>query len=181
MFPIIVDVQKVQIIVLGDGPATTRRVQALEEAGAEYEWVKSYSIPYRKGHTPLFIFAADFDEETSRTIYEEGKELGALVNVEDKIAYCDFHVPAMVRRGDLLVTVSTGGKSPRVARRARMMLEQLFPAQWAEWLQKIAAKRTEWKKEGLGIEEVAQRSDVFLDELGVFARECDCLRKARKI
>ena len=55
-----------------------------------------------------------------------------LVNVEDRPALCDFHSVAEVRRGDLLLTVSTGGASPGLAARIRARLAADFGPEWAE-------------------------------------------------
>jgi len=54
------------------------------------------------------------------------RNAGALVNIEDAKPLCDFHVPSLVRRGDLVMTVSTAGRSPGLARRLRRHLEKLF-------------------------------------------------------
>ena len=65
---------------------------------------------------------------------------GCLVNVEDVIELCDFHNPAQVRRGDLLLTVSTGGKSPGLAARIRSELARTFGPEWSDRLNRIAAQ-----------------------------------------
>jgi hypothetical protein len=98
------------------------------------------------------------------------------VNVEDKKDYCDFHVPAMVRRGELLFTISTGGASPRLARRLRHMLETLFPPAWSDWLETIKQNRNQWKAEGASFSELAEKTDALLDENGWLKQDCACLR-----
>jgi precorrin-2 dehydrogenase/sirohydrochlorin ferrochelatase len=56
------------------------------------------------------------------------------VNVMDDIPNCDFAAPAVVRRGDLVLAISTGGRSPALARRLREELEARFGQEWAEIL-----------------------------------------------
>jgi precorrin-2 dehydrogenase/sirohydrochlorin ferrochelatase len=173
------DPAKMRVLVLGDGVATTRRKELLKEADATFDYAANASaiedyMPYD------VVFAADFDDSTSAIIYHAAKQAGALVNVEDKKAYCDFHVPAMVRRGELLLTISTGGASPRLARRLRMMLESLFPPSWSEHLQLIGQKRTEWKAAGAGFTEVAEKTDALLEEQGWLTKDCACLRMSEE-
>ena len=165
MFPIILDTARLKIVVVGDGPATKRRNALFKEAGIKTRWIKK--VPAKKDLVSAeVVFVADFDLATSKKIYQLGKEVGALVNVEDKKDLCDFHVPAIVRRGDLLLTVSTGGKSPRLARRIRQQLEKLFPSQWAKRVAEISKKRLEWKNKGAGIEEISEATDELLAKKG---------------
>src|ERR1700743_2446278 len=69
------------------------------------------------------LFIAGLDEVSSERLAKLGRTQGLLVNVEDVPVLCDFHVPAAVRRGDLVLTVSTGGKAPGLARLIREWLE----------------------------------------------------------
>jgi len=178
MLPIIVS-HKIPILVIGDGPATQNRLALLEEAGAHY--THHLMPPPTIAHQPSTLaFIADFDEATSAALYQQAKAAGYLVNVEDKKDYCDFHVPARVRRGDLLLTISTGGGSPRLARRLRMMLETLFPPQWSERLQRIERKRHEWKTAGASFNEVADNTDAMMDAEGWLQADCACLRQSQR-
>jgi precorrin-2 dehydrogenase/sirohydrochlorin ferrochelatase len=58
-----------------------------------------------------------------------------LVNVMDDVPNCDFASPAVVRRGELVLAISTGGRSPALARKVREELERRFGAEWAELLE----------------------------------------------
>ncbi len=112
------------------------------------------------------VMIADFDKETTARIYQKAKAVGALVNAEDRREFCDFHVPAIVRRGDLLLTVSTGGKSPRLARRLRQWLEGAFRPEWKERLEYIAYLRNEWRVDGIRFSELAEKTDELLKNKG---------------
>ncbi|NQU02882.1 MAG: bifunctional precorrin-2 dehydrogenase/sirohydrochlorin ferrochelatase [Syntrophaceae bacterium] len=70
----------------------------------------------------LVIGATDRDE-INEEIYLDSKERNVLVNIVDDPERCQFIVPSQVRRGDLLISISTGGKSPALARRLRENLE----------------------------------------------------------
>lgn len=176
MLPLIIT-NKQTILLQGDGPATTHRMAFLEEAGMAFEHIKNHQ-PLTSNHQLVFI--ADFDDDTSKALYNHYKAQGALVNAEDKTRFCDFHVPARVRRGDLLLTVSTAGGSPRVAKRIRIMLENLFPQVWKEKLNQLAKERNGWKKEGASFTELATKTDTWLDHEGLLKAECPCLRSTKE-
>jgi precorrin-2 dehydrogenase/sirohydrochlorin ferrochelatase len=61
----------------------------------------------------------------------------------DDIPNCDFAAPAVVRRGELVLAISTGGRSPALARKLREELEQRFAAEWAELLEVLREVRGE--------------------------------------
>ena len=175
MFPLILDPQKMAILVIGNGPATTRRHQLLNEAGADYAY-RPDDATQEELQAADVVFVADFDTPTSAQLYARAKAAKCMVNVEDKADYCDFHVPAIVRRGDLLLTVSTRAASPRLARRLRMMLEQLFPAAWAQHIEQIRTARTGWKAQNLSMQQVAENTDQLLDANGWLQANCPCLQ-----
>lgn len=166
MFPITLDTSLLSIAVIGNGVATHRRLQLFQAAGAKH-LVHFKAMPDDAVLVGFKIaFVADFDEATSFVIHQKLKALGLLVNIEDKRHLCDFHVPAIVRRGDLLLTVSTNAQSPRIARVLRQHLEKLFPAIWAERIAEIGTKRREWRAAGLDIPALAKNTDQFLAEKG---------------
>ena len=74
--------------------------------------------------------------------------LGVLVNVEDVLPLCDFHVPAIVRRGDLLLTASTGGQAPGLARPLRESLAEQFGPEWTGRLKDLGLARAKWRAAG---------------------------------
>src|SRR5262249_60100697 len=89
---------------------------------------------------------------------EEAADLAALarrervlVNVEDRPLLCDFHSVAAVHRGDLLLTVSTGGASPGLAARIRARLAAEFGPEWAERVALLRAQRDGWRRNGGGV------------------------------
>jgi precorrin-2 dehydrogenase/sirohydrochlorin ferrochelatase len=89
-----------------------------------------------------------------------------LVNVEDQPALCDFHSVAEVRRGDLLLTVSTAGASPGLAARIRARLARDYGPEWAERLELLRGYRAAWRRDG---QDVAALTDVLLQANGWLA------------
>ena len=94
---------------------------------------------------PQLVFCATDNAEVNAQAAEEAREIGALVNAAAEPEGTDFTVPASFRRGELLVTVSTGGASPGLARALREELEQEFPESFGAWLERMTALRQELK------------------------------------
>src|SRR6185436_20514480 len=92
------------------------------------------------------VFVAGLPRELSEQMVDQAHRVGALVNVEDMPALCDFHVPAVVRRGDLLLTASTGGKAPGLSSQIRAYLERLFGAEWEGRLETLSGARAQWRE-----------------------------------
>ena len=101
--------------------------------------------------------------KSSAGLAQAARAAGALVNVEDMPDLCDFHVPAQVRRGDLLLAISTSGRSPGLARIVREHLETLFGPEWDGILENVASARQQWRSEGLPPDEVSRRTRAMLD------------------
>ena len=70
---------------------------------------------------------------------------GVLCNAVDEPERCDFYFPAVVRRGELQIAISTGGLSPALAQRLRKELEQQFGPEWEEWVAQLGRTRDELK------------------------------------
>jgi precorrin-2 dehydrogenase/sirohydrochlorin ferrochelatase len=94
---------------------------------------------------------------------------GVLVNVEDLPDQCDFHSVAEIRRGDLLLTVSTGGRSPGLAARIRARLERQFSPAWGARVARIASLRQQWREDGRSMDEVSALTDAVLTSAGWLA------------
>jgi precorrin-2 dehydrogenase/sirohydrochlorin ferrochelatase len=103
------------------------------------------------------LFVAGLDRTSSAALADRARAAGVLVNVEDVPDLCNFHVPAILRRGDLAFTVSTNSKAPGLSRLLRETLGRLFGAEWEERTNTIAAARTEWRQQGLTPDAVSQR------------------------
>jgi precorrin-2 dehydrogenase/sirohydrochlorin ferrochelatase len=188
MIPLIVDPTRVPIALVGRGRAAERRLELLLEAGAKELAVFSdmpsaglaadagkrlrRRLPDRDelARTGL-LWIVDLPIAEAAPLARVARATGCLVNVEDVTAFCDFHNPAQVRRGDLLLTVSTGGKSPGLAARIRGELARSFGPEWAGRLSRIAAKRAAWRRPGRSLDELARLTNRAIDEKGWFRKE----------
>ncbi|HLG87414.1 MAG TPA: NAD(P)-dependent oxidoreductase [Alphaproteobacteria bacterium] len=112
------------------------------------------------------LFVAGLPTAEAARLAAVARDHRVLVNVEDLPPLCDFHLPAIVRRGDLAVSVSTGGRSPTLARRLRTYLETLFPATWAERTERIAGLRDSLRARGASAAEVIEAIGALIDREG---------------
>ncbi len=183
MFPILIDTASVKIVLIGEGEDAQRRLRLLDEAGAVRldVYARDPAPDYAEAigdrlrgvrpsaealKTAGVVFIAGLEEDESAKLARAAREAGALVNTEDRRALCDFHVPSMLRRGDLTLTVSTGGKSPGLARRLKRYLAEKFGPEWGGRLDELARQREMWRDEGTGIAELGRRTDALIDEKG---------------
>lgn len=120
--------------------------------------------------TPLtgirILFIAGLEPGQSAVLAQKARDADILVNVEDAPEFCDFHVPAIVRRGDLVLTVSTGGRAPGLARRLREWLEERFGPEWNARTEELGRTRAAWRAGGVASREVSERSRELIAEKG---------------
>ncbi len=167
MLPIILDGSNLSIGVTGTGDGLARRLATLAAAGITEPIVYPERLPDAGEIAKLHIlFIAGLDETRSRELAGAAHLAGVIVNVEDLPALCDFHMPAQVRRGDLLLTVSTGGRAPGLSHALREDLQRRFGPEWAGRLDEIADLRAQWRLQGLSPNVVSERTQAFLSERG---------------
>jgi len=91
-------------------------------------------------HAFLVIGATDRDDVNAK-ISRDGREKGILVNIVDDPDKCDFVLPSLLKQGDLLIAISTGGKSPALAKKLREEMEQIFGTEYQTLLQVLGQLR----------------------------------------
>ncbi len=163
MFPIVINPGRMQIAVVGDGAAAARRLAALEAAGAEHV-MRFADVPDAAalGDVRLLLIAGMADHKAAALV-ALARAMGILVNVEDRKDWCDFHLPAVTRRGDLVIAVSTNGRSPGLARRIRRHIDTLFGPVWQSRLDEMARVRGAWRQGGVKPRTLARLTDAFID------------------
>jgi precorrin-2 dehydrogenase/sirohydrochlorin ferrochelatase len=145
-FPVALEVAGRRCVVFGSGPIAHARVVALIEGGAE---VTVIARPYEDGDLAgvFLAVAATGDAAEAARIFAEAEREGVLLNSVDDPAHCHFAVPAVLRRGDLTVTVSTGGRAPGYARRLRDELSRVVGAEHGTLVDLIGDVRAELRAE----------------------------------
>jgi precorrin-2 dehydrogenase/sirohydrochlorin ferrochelatase len=183
MIPIVIDPKMTRMALIGRGEVALRRLALLEEGNPSKLTVFSDApsadfataagdrlrrCPPSDEELAAFqvVWIADLPLERAVPLAKAVRARGGLVNVEDVKPWCDFHNPALVRRGDLLLTVSTNGLSPGLAARIKRQLGTLFGPEWAERLQGIGRKRDAWKRRERPLPELARLTDAAIDAKG---------------
>ena len=188
LLPITLDLAGRLCVVVGGGEVAGRKVRDALAAGGRARVVSPETVPEldalaAEGRIELrrarfspeclkgaaLAFVATDDEAVNEAAARAAKEAGIWVNVADRPALCDFHVPATVRRGDLLIAVSTSGKSPALAARVRRALEREFGPEYerliavlGELRETVARRAGLSQKERHAIYERVLDSDVLL-------------------
>lgn len=158
----LIGLEQRRAIVVGGGVIAARKVVGLLEAGApvtvispavvseltslaEQGYITLLDRPYQAGDLAgaFLVFAATDDPAVNQAIWDEGSRLGCLVNSVDDPEHSNFIMPAVVRRGEMSIAISTGGASPALARRLREWLETLIGPEYGELVNLLAELRPE--------------------------------------
>lgn len=150
-YPISLDLRERLVVVVGGGAVAARKVLRLVTAGAKVTvvapkltdsladlvgrgGVQHLGREFRAGDLAgaVLVFAATDDPGVNRSVADEARREGIFVDVADSPATSDFTTPAVLQRGELLVTVSTGGASPALSRWIVERLESVLGPEYCE-------------------------------------------------
>lgn len=150
-YPINLDIEGRRCLVVGGGKVAHRKASILLSFGASVVVaspeinsplselvhrgeIQHLSEEYNSSHLEgvFLVYGATGDEATNRRVAREAQERGILVNIVDAPELCTFIVPSVVRRGDLTISISTGGNSPALARSLREKLEEQYGSELQE-------------------------------------------------
>lgn len=168
MFPVALDLTRVAVLLVGrPGRMLERRKAQLAEVSAKNVTLLEAGLPTdEQVKNAGVVMACGLPPEEAKQLSQQAHAFGKLINVEDVIELCDFYFTANVRRGDLLIAVSTGGASPTLARRVRDYIGRRFGAEWAEHTKEMAQERNALRAKGAGMKEVLDASDALLERKG---------------
>ncbi|MGH2637238.1 MAG: precorrin-2 dehydrogenase/sirohydrochlorin ferrochelatase family protein, partial [Actinomycetota bacterium] len=142
-YPVLLELRGRRAVVIGTLALAERKDAALRDAGADVE-VLANRRWRPEDLDGAFLCVASSDDASERdAIARAARERGVLVNVMDDVPNCDFAAPAVVRRGDLLIAIGTGGRSPALARKVRRDLEDRYGEEWADVLEIVGEVRAE--------------------------------------
>lgn len=162
LFPLFLKLDGSAILVVGGGEIAEGKISSLLPTGALVHvvaptatsaisaWAEDGKIQWHKRHFALadidnkkLVIAATSSPEINHEVYAEARRRRVLCNVVDDPPYCDFYFPAVVRRGDFQIAISTGGQSPALAQQLRLQLESLFGSEYAELVSELGERRRE--------------------------------------
>jgi siroheme synthase-like protein len=172
------------VLVVGGGKVAASKVAELVRAGADVtvvapeigpvlradDRIRCEVRPYRAGEaaTYRFVVTATDRREVNQAVYDDGEAAGVWVNAADDPARCSAVLPSRVRRGSLLVTISTEGRSPALAAWLREQLEGEMGPEYETLLDLLAEERDRIRAEGRSTEGLDWRGALesgMLDEI----------------
>ena len=159
-YPVNLDIRNRKCLVVGGGSVGTRKAMTLLDCGAKVTVVSTDAAeqllkladhgsiilkkrPYQTSDLDgkFLVIGATNNEESNRQIHADAELLGILCNIADRPESCNFILPSIVNRGDLVISISTSGKSPAFAKKLRKDLERDFGNEYAEFLKLMGAIR----------------------------------------
>jgi len=169
-YPVFLDIRDKKCVIVGGGEVAARKAERLLDCGAkvfvispklspalaalkEKNIISHIAAQYSGdliNRATLVIGATD-DEKTNAAISIDARRQGIPVNIVDDPQKCDFILPSLVQRGDLAITIGTGGKSPALARHLREELESKYGKEYETLLNILGNLRVKMvKNEGIG-------------------------------
>ncbi len=180
-------------VVIGGGRVAERKVERLLDCGAVVEVISQEMTPllmdccregkivHRKGEYEsamlsgaFLVIAATNDVSVNRRVAKDARGRGVLVNIVDDPKQCDFIVPSLIKRGDLSMAISTGGKSPALAKKIRKDLEERYGDEYSLLLDILGELRERMIAEGRDSDD--NREDF---EAVVYSEILDYIRTGR--
>ncbi len=147
------------VLVVADGPAD--RLDDLETIDGVQVERRTWQAEDLNG--AFVCVAASRDPGERDAIAREARTRRVLVNLLDDIPNCDWATPSVVRRGELVVAISTGGASPALAKKLRMLLTDEFGEEWSEIVAVLRQVRTDTMPSLPSFSERARRWGEALD------------------
>ncbi len=184
MLPLMLNVSARPVAVIGNGFSAALRLKTLQASGAgnifTYATAPEQEVLDIAGGSLLkrlptdqdfkterfgLVYVCDIPEPETLEMVKSAHAIGAFVNVHDRQDLCDFHMPAILRRGHLQVTVSTDGKVAGLSRILRDFLrDQVFGPEWEERVSELGAHRAEWVEKKLPFAELRDRVNNYVAE-----------------
>ncbi len=164
-FPVMMNLTRRRCLIVGGGPIAERKLRSLLGAGAEVTLVSPAFTAgiIEMGHQPnvivkrqsydesiwatygearfALVIAATNDVQVNRQIAEDANAHNLLVNIVDQPELSSFILPSVVRRGKLVITVSTGGASPSAARKIAKEIDKTYGDEYEIYLDFLSATR----------------------------------------
>ena len=182
-YPVNLELRDQPVLVVGGGPVAARKVAGLLDAGAAVTVVAPQAVrelrdnaalrwherPYQRGEAASYrvVITATNDPEVNAQVARDARATGVPVNSADDPDNCTFTLPAVVRHGDLQITVSTTGRSPAFAAWLKTRIEALLDDSYVDVLELLAEARDDLHDDGISTESPAWRRalDSGLPEL----------------
>lgn len=177
MLPLAFNLERCPVLVIGAGRVGATKATQLLEAGATVTVIASeiraalpvaadriVERPYRFGDLLGFrlVISAVGDQEVNDQIVEEARQRQIWVNVVDDPLRSEFYFTALHRTGNVVISVTTEGSSPALARELRDRCAQSIPAHVGDVARQLRAEREAIHRSGSGTEGIDWQSRIRL-------------------
>lgn len=160
LYPINLEIKDIEITIIGGGDVAYRKCKNFLDFGKCVKVVSNYFIEkfnglenkiemvndvYKEDYikSSFIVVAATNNKEINKKIGIYCRNKGKLVNVVDDIELSNYTVPSYVKRGDLLLSISTGGKSPSLSSKIKKELEERYDESYEEYINTLGELRKE--------------------------------------
>ena len=170
-YPVFLEMKDRPCVVVGGGMVAERKVEGLLAAGAQVTVISPeltpalaalkkegrlshVARPYREGDLAGYEVAvvATDDGAANAQVAREGRGRRVWVNAVDDPPNCDFILPSVIRRGDIVIAASTGGASPALARRLREELEAFLSEDYGPLAELLQEVRQDLRSRGIVVD-----------------------------
>jgi precorrin-2 dehydrogenase/sirohydrochlorin ferrochelatase len=181
-YPVFLDLRQKNCLVVGGGQVGERKVKTLQACGARVRLVSRDLTPYLSREIRekrvsfvsgsyqagllegcFLVIGATDDPQVNRRISSDARQRGLLCNIADSPEECNFILPSLLERGDLLIAVSTSGQSPALAKKIRRQLEREFPPVYETYLKLLGRIRLHVLAQGRPQEENRRLFETLVD------------------
>ncbi len=182
-FPSYLNLDNKRVLLVGGGAIALEKLEKLidftkditvisKDVSIEFLNIATkYNIPiikkdYQKGDIDKFdiVIVATNTISLHKEIYKESRSSRVLVNSVDNTAYCDFIFPSYIKKGDLIISVSTSGSSPAMAKRVRIYIEKLIPPNIGDFLKEMKELRQIMPKGKERMKFFEEKTDNFIEK-----------------
>src|SRR6266478_2400646 len=176
LFPMFVKLEGRSCLVVGAGSIGEPKIGSLLASGGTVrviapnasatvaEWARAGTIVWeaREFQTTdldgvFLVIGATSSRDVNEVIFLEARRRNILCNVVDDPEHCDFYYPAVVRRGQLQIAISTAGESPALAQKLRRELESQYGPEYESWVEQLGKARSELFARDINPEERRRR------------------------
>jgi precorrin-2 dehydrogenase/sirohydrochlorin ferrochelatase len=176
LFPMFLKLEGRPCLVVGAGTVAEGKIGSLLLAGATVrvvapqanaavqEWARTSAIRWEEREfSPLdlddvfLVVVATSSKDVNESVFREAQSRNVLCNVVDDPGHCDFYYPAVVRRGQLQIAISTTGESPALAQKLRRELESQYGPEYESWIERLGTARRELFARDINPEERRRR------------------------
>lgn len=185
-YPVSLDISAKRCVIIGGGSVAERKAERLSECSAQVTVVSRTLTPglydRKKVNTiehidmdyekkvlrgAFMVIGATDRDDVNAQVSQDALSLGMLVNIVDDPDKCNFILPSLLQQGDLSIAISTGGKSPALARKIREELQQQYGPEYESLLTIMGSLRKKILEQGHASEanksvfEALVRSDLL--------------------